>query len=73
VGFGAELLLMLLLGFLLLGPRQMHALLGHVARAKALLGEAKRTLKSQLTTDFEAPSKASKPEPPPRLIQPTQG
>jgi hypothetical protein len=65
VGFGAELLLMLLLGFLLLGPRQMHDLLGHVARAKVLLDEAKRALKSQLTTDFEAQSRASEPEPPP--------
>jgi hypothetical protein len=65
VGFGTELVLMLLLGFLLLGPRQMHALLGHAARAKALLDEAKRTLKTQLTTELKAPPKASKPEPPP--------
>jgi Sec-independent protein translocase protein TatA len=65
VGFGAEILLVLLLGFLLLGPRQMHALLGNVARAKALFDDATRSLKSQLTAELEAPTEASKPEPPP--------
>src|SRR5580704_12458665 len=39
VGFGTELLLMLLLGFLLLGPKQMHALLRQVGRAKAQLDQ----------------------------------
>ena len=65
MGFGTELLLVLLLGFLLLGPKQMHALLGHVARAKALLDQTTRSLKSQLTAELEAPTEASKPELPP--------
>ena len=64
MGIGTELLLALLLGFLLLGPRQMHVLLGHVARAKAHLEQATHSLKSQLTAEFEAPPEASKPEPP---------
>jgi len=64
MGFGTELLLMLLLGFLLLGPKQMHALLRYVGRATALLDEATRSLKSQLTADLEAPSKAPEHEPP---------
>jgi Sec-independent protein translocase protein TatA len=65
VGFGTEILLVLLLGFLLLGPKQMHTLLGNVARAKSLFDEATRSLKSQLRAEFEAPTEASNPEPPP--------
>jgi len=64
VGFGTELLLMLLLGFLLLGPKQMQALLRHVGRAKAQLDQVTRGVKSQLTADLEAPSTAPKHEPP---------
>ncbi len=64
MGFGTEILVMLLLGFLLLGPRQMHALLGNVARAKALFDEATRGLKCQLAAQFTTPTVASKPDPP---------
>jgi hypothetical protein len=32
MGFGAEVLFLLLLGLLVLGPRQLHAMLGQVAR-----------------------------------------
>jgi hypothetical protein len=35
VGFGTEILFMLMLGLLVLGPKRLHAMLGHVARAKA--------------------------------------
>jgi len=35
VGLGTEILFMLLLGLVVLVPKQMHTLLGHVARAKA--------------------------------------
>ena len=48
MGFGTEILFMLLLGLLVLGPKQLHTLLGHVARAKAKFEEASRGLKSQL-------------------------
>jgi uncharacterized repeat protein (TIGR03803 family) len=40
VGFGTEILFMLLLGLLVLGPKRLHAMLGHVARAKAELENA---------------------------------
>jgi len=37
MGLGTEILFILMLGLLLLGPKQMHTLLGHMARAKAQL------------------------------------
>jgi Sec-independent protein translocase protein TatA len=43
-----------MLGLLVLGPKQLHALLGHVARAKAQFEEASRSFKSQLTAELEA-------------------
>jgi len=37
-----------------LGPKQLHTLLGHVARAKAQFEEARRGLKSQLAVELDA-------------------
>jgi Sec-independent protein translocase protein TatA len=54
VGLGTEILFMLMLGLLVLGPKQLHALLGHVARAKAQFEEASRGFKSQLAAELEA-------------------
>jgi Sec-independent protein translocase protein TatA len=54
VGFGAEILFVLMLGLLLLGPKQLHNLLGHVARAKAQFEQASRGLKSQLTAELDS-------------------
>jgi Sec-independent protein translocase protein TatA len=54
VGFGTEILFILLLGLLVLGPKQMHALLGHVAQAKAQLEVASRGFKSQLAAELDA-------------------
>jgi Sec-independent protein translocase protein TatA len=54
VGFGAEILFVLLLGLLVLGPKQLHTLLGHVARAKAQFEEVSRGLKAQLAAEFDA-------------------
>jgi Sec-independent protein translocase protein TatA len=42
VGLGTEILFVLILGLLVLGPKQMHALLGHVARAKSQFEKASR-------------------------------
>jgi Sec-independent protein translocase protein TatA len=44
---------MLMLGLLVLGPQRLHAMLGHVARAKAELENAARGMKSQLATELE--------------------
>jgi Sec-independent protein translocase protein TatA len=54
MGFGTEMLLIMLLGFVVLGPERLHAMLGHVARAKAELEHAARGIKSQLATELPA-------------------
>jgi Sec-independent protein translocase protein TatA len=51
---GTEILFILMLGLLVLGPKQLHALLRHVARAKTQFEEASRGLKSQLEAELEA-------------------
>ncbi len=57
MGLGTEVLFVLLLGLLVLGPKQLHTLLGHVARAKAQFEEASRGFKSQLAAEFDAAHK----------------
>jgi Sec-independent protein translocase protein TatA len=54
VGLGTEILFILALGLLILGPRRLHTLVGHVARAKAQFEEASRGLKSQLEAELDA-------------------
>jgi Sec-independent protein translocase protein TatA len=54
VGFGTEILFVLMLGLLVLGPKQLHTLLARVARAKAQFEEASRGFKSQLATELDA-------------------
>lgn len=54
MGFGTEILFILMLGLLVLGPKQLHKLLGHVARAKAQFEEASRGFKSQLAAELDA-------------------
>ena len=53
MGLGIEVLFILMLGLLVLGPKQLHTLLGHVARAKAQLEEASRGFKSQLAAELD--------------------
>jgi Sec-independent protein translocase protein TatA len=60
VGFGSEILFVMLLGLVLLGPKRMHTMLGQVARAKARFEKATLGLKSQLASEIEvAPAIAS--------------
>ncbi len=54
MGLGTEVLFILMLGLLVLGPKQLHALLGHVARTKAQFAEASRGFKSQLAAELDA-------------------
>ncbi len=54
MGFGAEILFMLALGLLLLGPKRLPTILGHVARAKAQFEKASRSLRSQLEVELAA-------------------
>ena len=53
MGLGTEILFVLMLGLLVLGPKQPHTLLGRVARAKAQFEEASRSFKSQLEAEFD--------------------
>ena len=53
MGFGTEILFMLVLGLLLLGPKRLPTILGHVARAKTQFEKATRTFKSQLQAELE--------------------
>jgi Sec-independent protein translocase protein TatA len=54
VGLGTEVLFIIILGLLVLGPKQLHALLGRVAQAKAQFEEASRGFKSQLAAELDA-------------------
>jgi Sec-independent protein translocase protein TatA len=49
-----EILFVLFIGLLVLGPKRLHTILGHVARAKADLENAVRGLKSQLAAELDA-------------------
>jgi Sec-independent protein translocase protein TatA len=62
VGLGTEILFVLMLGLLVLGPKQLHTLLGRVARAKAQFEEASRGFKSQLAAEFDAAHREGKTE-----------
>ncbi|MCU1272186.1 MAG: hypothetical protein JWN74_3480 [Acidobacteriaceae bacterium] len=53
MGFGTEILFMLVLGLLLLGPKRLPTILGHIARAKAQFEGATRSFKSQLQAELE--------------------
>ena len=54
MGLGTEVLFILMLGLLVLGPKRLRTLLGHVARAKAQFEEASRGFKSQLAAELDA-------------------
>ena len=54
MGLGTEILFILALGLLILGPRRLHTLVGHVARAKAQFEEASRGFKSQLAAELDS-------------------
>jgi Sec-independent protein translocase protein TatA len=52
VGFGTELLFIIALGLLVLGPKRLHTTLRHIARAKAQFEQASSNLKSQLEAEL---------------------
>ena len=54
MGLGTEILFVLMLGLLVLGPKQLYTMLGHVARAKAQFELASRGFKSQLAAELDA-------------------
>jgi Sec-independent protein translocase protein TatA len=54
VAFGTEILFILMLGLVVLGPKRLQAMLGHVVRAKAELENATHRIKSQLAIELDA-------------------
>ena len=54
MAFGTEILFILMLGLVVLGPKRLQAMLGYVVRAKAELEKATRGIKSQLSAEFDA-------------------
>jgi Sec-independent protein translocase protein TatA len=73
LGFGAEILFILLLGLLVLGPKRLHSVLADVARAKARFEEASRGFKSQLTAELEADSQGPGPHKESRFLAAESG
>lgn len=55
MGLGTEILFLMVLGLVFLGPKQMHALLRRLAKAKAEFDHATRTLKEQVVAELEQP------------------
>jgi Sec-independent protein translocase protein TatA len=53
-----EILFVLFIGLLVLGPKRLHTILGRVAKAKAEFENAARGLKSQLAAELDAVSGA---------------
>jgi Sec-independent protein translocase protein TatA len=56
VGFGIELLFVFVLGFLLLGPKKLPVIFGHIARARTQLKHATRDCTSELGASLESHS-----------------
>ena len=53
MGFGTEILFIVMLGFLFVGPKRLPTILGQIARAKAQLESATRTLEAELEANLE--------------------
>jgi Sec-independent protein translocase protein TatA len=64
VGVGSEILFVLMLGLLVLGPKRLHAMLAHLARAKAEFEHASRGFKSQLEAELDPSSLDGKTDSP---------
>jgi len=68
VGLGTEILFIVMLGLLVLGPKQLHTLLGHMARAKAQFEEASRGFKSQLVAELDTTHQERETDAPHELV-----
>ena len=68
MGLGTEMLFVLGLGFLLLGPKRLPEVFAHVARAKARFENATRSFKSQLEAELEADHHNGQTDSPPDTV-----
>jgi len=64
VGFGTEILFLLIFALVLLGPKRLHAMLSQVARAKAELENATGSIRSLLVAELDAAPPAGKTDGP---------
>lgn len=53
MSFGTEIFFFVALGVIVLGPKRLHTMIGHVARAKARFEETTQALKSQLAEELD--------------------
>ncbi|MGA2694760.1 MAG: hypothetical protein ABSE92_01790 [Terriglobales bacterium] len=53
MGFGTEILFIVMLGLLVLGPKQLYSMLGRAARTRAELENAVRGIKAQLAAELK--------------------
>ena len=53
MGFGTEIFFFAGLAVLVLGPKRLHAMIGHVMRAKAQFEETTQAFKSQLVQELD--------------------
>jgi Sec-independent protein translocase protein TatA len=53
MGFGTEVLLLVVIGFLVLGPKRMHEVVRQAASLKAKLQQSTREITSSLAADIE--------------------
>jgi Sec-independent protein translocase protein TatA len=53
MGLGTEILFIVVLGFLFVGPKRLPTILGQIARAKAQLENATRKLESELGSEID--------------------
>jgi Sec-independent protein translocase protein TatA len=53
MSFGTEVLFMIILGLLMLGPKRLHTMLQHLAQIRADFEKASRGVKSQLAAELE--------------------
>ncbi len=53
MGFGTEVLLLVIIGFLVLGPKRMHEVVRQVASLKAKLQQSTREITSSLAAEMD--------------------
>lgn len=53
MGFGTEIFFFVALGVIVLGPKRLQVMIGHVARAKARFEETTQALKSHLAEELD--------------------
>jgi Sec-independent protein translocase protein TatA len=67
VALGTELPILAMLGFVVLGPKRLHSVLRHLARAKAEFENASLGIKSRLAAELGGANITENADGPPRL------